>query len=147
MNQAYLSQLNAVQKETDKLYREAIRDLGISETSFWILYCFRDEPTPLTQSRVVELCGYPAQTINSALKKMEHEGYLTLSTGADKRKKYLALTEAGEVLARATADRVMALEAAATEAISQEEQQLFLRLFQTYTKHLKRQFGALRSPL
>lgn len=144
MNQAYLSQFNAVQKENDKLYREAIRDLGISEACFWILYSLRDEPAPLTQSRVVELCGYPAQTVNSALKKLETEGYLTLYTGQDKRKKILMLTEAGEILAQKTADKVMALESAAICNMTDDQQQQLLTLLQEYTRHLAVQFHSLK---
>lgn len=78
------------------------------------------------QPRMCEFLHEPKQTINSALKKMEADGLITLQSGSNRRTKTIHLTAAGEALARETADRVAETEQQALSQFSEEEaDQLF----------------------
>lgn len=97
---------NRETKKLDDVYRSAAKSCGISECAFWILYTLRVEEKPFTQAEICEFLIEPKQTVNSALKKLEAEGYLTLSAGADQRSKRVCLTEKGERFVKAHVDRV-----------------------------------------
>ncbi len=140
----HLFEYNGIVKETDKLYRDVARNLGLSDSAFWILYALREATGTLTQTDIVTASCLPAQTVNSALKKLESEGIVTLRATNDRRKKQLSLTPAGEALAARTVDRVLELENAAVESRSVQEQQRFLGLFRKYTDALSRNFTALQ---
>ena len=76
-----LSEYNHVYKENTAIYRDLSVRMGMTESTFWILYTLRVEEAPVTQSDMCAILGYPKQTVNSALKKLEQEGLLTLSGG------------------------------------------------------------------
>lgn len=80
-----LSEYNHVYKENTAIYRDLSVRMGMTESTFWILYTLRVEEAPVTQSDMCAILGYPKQTVNSALKKLEQEGLLTLSGGAARR--------------------------------------------------------------
>lgn len=137
------SEYNNIIKESDDLYRNATRELGLSECAFWILYVLRVEKSELTQS---EICSYlyePKQTVNSALKKLETEGYIELYYGNDRRSKQIRLTKKGMELSNRTADRVIEAEYRALLGMTDEEQETFINLFRKYTDLLKEQMRDL----
>ena len=119
---------NRETKKLDDVYRSAAKSCGISECAFWILYTLRVEEKPFTQAEICE----PKQTVNSALKKLEAEGYLTLSAGADQRSKRVCLTEKGERFVKAHVDRVPEAEAAALGAMTAAERDALIRLTGRY---------------
>ena len=110
---------------------------GLSPCSFWILYVLREDEDPLTQSEICEMLHEPKQTVNSALKKLDLDGYITLSSGSDRRSKSISLTEKGLCLAAGTVDLVMAAEQSALEEFTEEELHTFISLFRKYTQTLK----------
>ena len=112
---------NRETKKLDDVYRSAAKSCGISECAFWILYTLRVEEKPFTQAEICEFLIEPKQTVHSALKKLEAEGYLARTSGADLRSKRVALTEKGEQFARAWIDRVLEAEAAALCAMPEAE--------------------------
>ena len=67
---------NRETKKLDDVYRSAAKSCGISECAFWILYTLRVEEKSFTQAEICEFLIEPKQTVNSALKKLEAEGYL-----------------------------------------------------------------------
>lgn len=139
----FLGEYNSIVKETEKIYRDFARALGLSESAFWILYTLREEGDGITQREMVHTNYLPAQTINSALKKLEAQGYVELKSQDDKRKKQVFLTKAGEELSRQTADRVMSMEANAAASLTKEEQAVFLAVFRKYTDGLKENLAGM----
>ena len=139
-----LKEYNTIFKENEKVYRDAIRLVGLADTAFWILYALRDADGPLTQRDIININFLPPQTVNSALKKLQTEGYVVLRGTDDRRRKQVCLTAQGEALARRTADRVMQMEEAAAAGLTAEEQAEFLRLFQKYTDLLKHNLTELQ---
>lgn len=128
---------NSIIKENDELYRHAAKASGLSECAFWILYALRADGEKLTQSDICNSLYQPKQTVNSALKKLENEGYIALLHAGDQRGKPIHLTEKGLLLAARTVDRVIGFEHAALRGLSDEEQETFIRLFRQYTGLLK----------
>ena len=127
-----LIDFNREMKKLDDVYRSAAKSCGISECAFWILYTLRVEAKPFTQAEICEFLIEPKQTVNSALKKLEAEGYLALSSGADQRSKRVGLTEKGEQFAKACVDRIPEAEAAALCAMTAAERGELIRLTARY---------------
>ena len=141
-----LYKYNRIYKENNDLYRGVAKALGVSDSVFWILYSLREQSRGATQSEICNMLYEPKQTVNSALKKMEAEGYITMASHPDRRRKLLVLTQKGEELAEKTADQVLALECSALKEMSEADRQAFLRLFQTYTEILKEKISSITSP-
>lgn len=133
----YLSEYNAIIKETNGLYRSIAKSLGVSDSTFWILYVLRENDKMMLQKDIVDANSFPPQTINSALKKMERDGLVELMEAADKRKKQVLLTKKGVRLAEETVDIVALHEAKAMGLLSEEERSIFIELLLKYTKYLK----------
>ena len=127
-----LREYNDSLKAIDDTYRAAARRFRLPECAFWILYTLRVEEKPFTQAEICEFLIEPKQTVNSALKKLEAEGYLTLSAGADQRSKRVCLTEKGERFVKAHVDRVPEAEAAALGAMTAAERDALIRLTGRY---------------
>lgn len=138
-----LSEYNRLYKENDELYRNAARELGLSDCAFWILYFLRENAEGpeggLTQSDICSMIYTPKQTVNSSLKQLEKDGYLQLAEGRDRRSKPVRLTPRGEKLAVKTVDRVLEAELRAMAEMTEEEQAGFLGLFRRYTEFLKKE--------
>ncbi len=138
-----LLEYNALMKENDELYRIAARTLRMSDCSFWILYALRDTQQEITQSELSAMLFLPKQTVNSALKKLEKDGYLVLQSIDQRRTKRIRLTEKGLALAQETVDRVMAAEMAALGGMSEEEQDTLLGGFRKFTELLRERLSLL----
>ena len=78
-NRKKLYEYNNVLKSIDDCYRNIAKRYGFSEAAFWTLYTLRMEPGNITQSDVCTVLYQPKQTVNSALKKLESEGYIMLT--------------------------------------------------------------------
>ncbi len=134
---AKLSLYNCMIRENDELYRSAVKAVGLSDCAFWILYHLRDVGQPVTQRDICAAIYAPKQTVNSALKRLEQEGFLALTAGSDRRSKLVCLTDRGNTLAARTIDRVFAAELEAMDALSDREQEEFLALFRKLTDLLQ----------
>ena len=82
-----LSEYNSIMKETDEIYREAAKAIGLSDCAFWILYVLREDCGAVTQSQICRTLYQAKQTVNSALKKMQQSGYIELCSSGDRRSK------------------------------------------------------------
>jgi len=136
-----LSEYNAIFKENNELYHGIAKVLGLPDCAFWILYVLRESDKPVTQSAVSNMIYQTKQTVNSALKKMEADGYIEMVEMRDRRSKQICLTEKGVALAERTVDQVIAYEHDAMAEMSVEEQESLIRLLRKYTdllnKHMK----------
>lgn len=132
-----LAAYNELYKEQDDLYRAVARGFGLSDCAFWVLYALRETKRPMTQSGICAAVYQPKQTVHSALKKLEGEGYLRLAEGRDRRSKHLVLTERGEALVRRTVDPVMTAETAAMGTLTETEQAQLLALQRRYNAALR----------
>ena len=132
-------------KEIDDIYRNIAKIFGLSEYAFWILYTLRVEPEPLTQRQICELQYQPKQTVNSALKKLEADGYITLLHGRDQRSKQLCLTPSGAALAEKSVDLVAEAEGRALLRLSEAELTHFISLFRKFNTLLREEIQTLEA--
>ena len=139
---ADLSRINLIMAETDGVYHDAAVRLGLSDSALRILYALRTQGGGCDLSGLPRLTGLTKQTINSALRKLEQEGVVTLSA-AGGRKKRLCLTEKGHILTEQTVDRLMGLENAIFDHWPEQDMQLFLELNQRYLTQLREKIKEL----
>lgn len=132
-----LSEFNGIVKESDEIYRCAAKACGLSDSAFWILYTLRTEEETYTQSEICNILYQPKQTVNSALKKLEQDGYIRLTEMKDRRSRRVNLTEKGRKLAEKTVDRIVDAEMEALSGLTEEERRVFIGLSQKYIDLLK----------
>lgn len=139
-----ISEFNSIYKKWDELYRDIAKAFGLSDCAFWILYSLRESDACLTQSDICNIIYQPKQTVNSALKKLEQDGYILLVPIKDRRSKQITLTDKGLLLAEQTADRVLLAEETALTQFSCEELDLFFRFFYRYTDLLEQNLSKVK---
>ena len=137
-----LYEFNNALKSVDESYRNVAKRYGVSEASFWTLYTLRMEPGNITQSDVCNVLYQPKQTVNSALKKLEGEGYITL-TPAGAHTKNIALTASGIELCERTVDKVIEAECDALKEMTDDEAENLIALQRTYSILLKNKLNNL----
>lgn len=137
-----LYEYNNALKSVDESYRNVAKRYGVSEASFWTLYTLRMEPGNITQSDVCNVLYQPKQTVNSALKKLEGEGYITL-TPAGAHTKNIALTKSGIELCERTVDKVIEAECDALKEMTDDEAENLIALQRTYSILLKNKLNNL----
>ena len=125
-------------KEVDDVYHTLALKFGLSDSAMWILCTMRDAKRELTQSEIAQEMSMSRQTVNSAIKNLEKQGYLRLeAVTGDRRNKTLSFTEEGEAFAKRTVDRVLSLEHQIFESLEVEEQEQLTRILRKYTRYMR----------
>ena len=86
-------ELNRLMKELMDLYYEIALKSGLSGSAFDILYAMVSMGSGCLQKDIAEYYCISKQTINSSIKKLEAQGYITLEKGK-RRELYIHLTPA-----------------------------------------------------
>lgn len=118
----FLKSVNQVYKRSCNVYYRLAAHYGFTETMFDILYFVRENEDCFTQAQICSNLYLRKQTVNSALKKLERDGYIYLTHGETNHKnKIIRFTEKGENMVRETIDPIFEVERKAFEALSLEE--------------------------
>lgn len=117
----------------DAAYHEAGCRLGISDCAMHVLYTICECGTARPLTEIVAITGISKQTINSALRRLETDGFVTLEL-LNRRRKLVRLTEAGQKLAQRTVLRLAAMENEVISSYSQEEWEQYLALSERYVQ-------------
>ena len=136
-NRQYILAYNQLLKECDNIYHDAAARSGLSDCAFWILHALWEVDHPLTQSEIGDAASMPRQTVNSALKKLEKDGYLILEKIDGKMGKTIRLTEQGQQLAKLHIAPIAAAEERVCAQFTKAEQEAFLTTFRTLVDRLK----------
>lgn len=139
-----LAEFNARWMEQNEIYRKAAKRFGLSESVFWILYFLQEAGGTLGQREICAAMCLPKQTTNSALKKLESDGMISMSESASRRCKDVSLTDSGREVAERTVEKIISTEHRAMDELSQEEQEQFLQLFNKYNKILSKRIGEVK---
>ncbi len=115
-----LREYNRIYKEVNDIYRDAASKFGLSNSVFDILYTICEVGEGCLQKDVCDATFIPKQTVNSAIRKLEQEGYLTLSNGKG-HSKHILLTESGHTLLKETIFPIVEAENEAFTELSFEE--------------------------
>ena len=122
--------------EINALYHEAAVKRGVSDSVQNILYVLCEKENRCLQSEISKLTGISRQTINSAIRKLEKDGIITLEPGKG-RNTVVCLTEKGERYAAKKIAPLFQMENAIWNEWTTEEQQQYLLLTQKYRDALK----------
>lgn len=130
------NEFNNIYSMIDNLYHEAALKLGLTDSEFDILYVLNAYSGSCNQSALYKESGQTRSTINSAVKKMEKAGYLTISAGTGRNTR-VTLTPSGQSLMEQTLYRVIRIENDIYESWSAEDRQTFMRLNKDFADKLK----------
>lgn len=113
-----LAAFNRAHKRMNVLYHNYAKAAGISDAAFWLMYSLYEKGGPCTQTELCQVWFFTPQTINSALKSLEKQGFITLDfVPNSRRNKQFSFTETGEKLVQ---EKILPL--------VQAEEKSFLRL-------------------
>ncbi len=135
--------VNYLIEETDAVYREIAAGFGLSDSAMLILYALQDAGGQIPLTAIYRQTGASKQTINSALRKLEADGNVSLRM-VDGKSKLVCLTQPGRVFAARTAGRVLAVENEIYAAWDEDELRTYLRLTEKYLAALREKQKELR---
>lgn len=145
-NKSWVVRRNRLKFSYEALYREAAGFFDLPPTAVWILYTLMDADGDIAQQDLGEQWGFPKQTINSTVKKLCRDGYVTLAAiPGTRNRKSIRLTARGGALAGRTARLLAEAEERAAAHLSAEERELYLSLSQKFYNALAEESRSIRS--
>lgn len=136
-----LKRLRKVNQTESELYRNAAAWLGISDSTFWILYALSDDDGFYTQQSLCSEWSLVKQTVNSAISGMVSKGLVSLEAmEGSKKSKQICLTEAGWEFCE---KYILSFKAAENDSflqLSESEQEQYVQLSEKKIGTLKKRF-------
>ena len=122
--------------EVDTLYHEASFRLGLSDSEMSVLYILLSNGKECDISYICKMSGAKKQTINSALRNLEANGYIKIEIYSHK-KRLVCLTKQGKDYAYATAGVLMNIEKQVFQNWTQEEMDYYISLSMRFLDNFK----------
>ncbi len=136
--QQQLQVLNRLYKESDHIYSRLAYRLGMTDTTFWVLYAIAHSEKPMAQNDLCSDFFFPVQTIHSAINNLRKDGLLELQViPGTRNRKAILLTEKGKDFVANTIDKADEIEKNAFLCFNEEERELYLSLFKRHIEYLK----------
>lgn len=132
-----IRQFNYIMGETNAAYHMASAKLGLSDSAMAILYSLCNYKGRCLLGDIIKLSGMSKQTVNSALRRLEAEGVVTLEAESGRRKA-VRLTEKGSALAESTAARLIRIENEIFADWSPEAREAYLGYEKRYLEDFKK---------
>lgn len=137
-----LMEFNRLYREMDEFYHAIALKLGLSDSAFLILYTLYDRGDGCLQRDICEAFCLSKQTVNSSIKKLEQEGYLSLEQGRG-RDKHICITPEGSRLLKEKIQPVIEMEQQAFAHMTRAERHRLLLLTRKYLENLQMQAKTL----
>lgn len=119
------------------LYDEYAKKNGLSMKTLLVLNALYYAKDGMTQKEVCERTFNSKQTVNLIIKNMLQEQYITIEEDpADKRNKFVKMTEKGKAYAKDIVVHITWSEDTAMSLFTPEEQEQFVELSRRFTKNL-----------
>ncbi len=131
-----LKEFNMLMEETDALYHEAAKKLGLSDAQLSILYMIYEKGEGISQYELCIIYGLSKTTINTAVKNLEKDNYILLKP-IDGKKMGIYLTESGKVLMHNTAERLIQIENKIYDSWTPEQRELIIQLNRDFMEKFK----------
>ena len=129
-----LELLNQNDKMLNDLYHNYAINLNLSDTALWILYIAWIHQDGCTQKDICEMWYYTKQTINTALKNLEKQGYIKLVPMLENRKsKKILFTDSGKIFAKKVITPLLEAETISFSKLSEKERNDLVYLSQKRT--------------
>ena len=126
-------------KATDTLYGQVAERSGLSAAMFWAMYTVCSMQGACTPKDICGCCAMSKQTVHSALKSLEREGYVCLQPDTrDRRSKRIVLREKGEQYLREQLLPLFRAEEEAFAAMSEAERAGLLQGSRVFFQQLRR---------
>lgn len=136
--QQQLQVLNRLYKESGHIYSGLASRLGMTDTTFWVLYAIAHSAEPMSQNDLCSDFFFPVQTINSAINNLRKNGLLELQViPGTRNRKAILLTEKGKAFVANTINKADEVEKNAFLCFNEEERELYLSLFKRHIEYLK----------
>lgn len=133
-----LQVLNRLYKESDHIYSKLATKLGMTDTTFWVLYAISHSEEPMTQNDLCNDFFFPVQTIHSAINNLRKDGLLELQViPGTRNRKAIILTEKGQNFVANTINKADEIEKNAFLLFNEEEREMYLSLFRRHIDYLK----------
>lgn len=138
------AEFRAAEKKVDELYHRLAVQIGIPDSTLWVLYCLTELDMTHTQNSIAETMGVPKQTINSAINHLVKDGYIYLAQMAVARNsKSIHLTDKGKAYCQKMIQPIIDAEKNAANRFSAREQEIYLTLAIKHNQFLQEEFDAL----
>lgn len=131
-------------RRSDELYHRIARGCGVSDACYWLMYAIYTCGGSAPVSYLNEECGYPKQTVSSALGALERKGYVSSDFVAGSRKaKLVSFTEEGGAFAAEKIVPANRAERRAFKTLDESEQAEMLRLVNKYVAAIEGELAAM----
>ena len=125
-----MGRFNRLIGQTQAVYHDAARRLGLSDSALEILYALHAEGGACPLREICRNSCIPKQTIGSALRKLEEQGAVTCT--AQGRRKLVSLTPEGRALAERTVGQLIAAENAVLDGWLEADTERYLALTEAF---------------
>lgn len=137
-----IRKINYLSSELDALYHRASQKLGISDSVSIVLYNIYEEGDGCLLSEIYKKTGISKQTVNSAIRGLERDGFLFLEPYKGHAKK-IRLTEQGQSYIEQTVARLYQTECDAYQSWTEEEMSQYLMLMEKYNRCLREEIDKM----
>ncbi|MBQ2681600.1 MAG: winged helix-turn-helix transcriptional regulator [Eggerthellaceae bacterium] len=141
-NDSYTREIDRFWRETEAIYHEVAVRLGMSDSSFDILYAIVRLGEGCTQKDISHEVLLGKQTLNSSIHKLANQGLLELK--ASGRNTLIFLTEDGRALVKEKIKPVFEAESQALEVVGADNVREFLRISKLYRDALRDSLQAVK---
>lgn len=142
----YLKEYNHIYKEANDIYHEIARKLQLSDSALDIFYTIFEMGDNCLQRDICKASCMPKQTDNSSIRKLQTDGYLTLSPGKG-RSMHIHLTPSGQKLIQEKLVPLIRIENDAFEDMTVEECEQLIHLNAKYNQTLRSRLSNLEEDL
>lgn len=131
-----LKKFNHINTEINAAYHDVALRLGLTDSAMLVIYTVCNNGGECTLEDIRKLSGMSKQTINSAIRKLEADGTVTLvPLGA--RKKKVCLTDNGTAFAEKTVMKIIKIENDIYETWEKEEWSIYIGLTERFLRDFK----------
>ncbi len=128
----------------NKLYVFRLQEIcsanGITAVQWLVLqHVYKNEGC--TSMEIVKEWSVEKPTVSSLVRKLNEQGLLELTSGEDKRQKYLSLSEDGHTLCQKISEKVMQLQSFVTDSCPQEMMKEWTEQLMVMEERLKQYEG------
>lgn len=126
-----IRELDYINRQIDELYHAISLKIGLSDSACVVFYVMLETEGDCCQKDIANRYGISRQTINSTVKNLEADGYLTLTPGKG-RDRNLVFTAKGKAFAEQYILPIFKIENNAFAAMTPEERSELVRLGNKY---------------
>ena len=140
----YKSQVSLINKQIKELigvYRDAVKNLDISESEFWVWYTLIAMDGDYTQQDICNMWSLPKQTVNTIISQLKRKRYAYLEAVPGRRRnKVIYLTEAGKQFGEELVRPISSAENRVFEKFPTEQLNLVNNAFAQYIEAIRQEF-------